>query len=443
MPNILTPERTVGDSKIEHDRAWPRHDSTGKRRKTSVSTDLKIDEMNTRQDHDRDQADAQPPPIPPRRPAVSNDELGGPRMLEVDPQAVISVAVPQISSRLDTGHAATSRPIALSEAQQAIYDARKKPERRTEAAPHSLPESSAAPVRQRQAEEHTATGKRKVECDTSAKVAKQKVTHNQKPVFTLKKLHQKIQRIKEIQNEDLAKRIAAWTPAQPIYPSRKKAALPAPVSSVNIQSRPPPQAASAYKAPTAPMQTMSPQMLGVPSVARASQVLQDVLQEPAAINTGTGFTPPKVPSVGIYNMMNNYDTRDIKQYLHYLLTLSAAKGKLGPKDMQYTQLQPEPYLREMNGWLLSLLPPYENKYMFRSIPMPKEMDHTLLARCIRYAHSHAQQQLSWAVHPVHVALIAERTNEYGIALATPSVEKSSVRVDADDLRRRFGRLSDR
>ena len=157
-------------------------------------------------------------------------------------------------------------------------------------------------------------------------------------------------------------------------------------------------------------------------------------QTSPAVGAHTGFVPPSTPNAGIFNIMNSYDIADLEPYLQFLRTLKPPIGKLGFKDKQYTRLAPGTHLQEMNGWLLSLLPPYQPILMLRSFNMPAANDHTALARCTRYAHSHDQRQLSWAVHPVHIALIMERTNGYGIA--TTPVRKEKLNSSFGDVNER-------
>ncbi|KAF2821265.1 hypothetical protein CC86DRAFT_411562 [Ophiobolus disseminans] len=121
---------------------------------------------------------------------------------------------------------------------------------------------------------------------------------------------------------------------------------------------------------------------------------------------------PQVPQTGTYSIMNNYDSQDYRPYVELLESLGDPICKFGSKDTGYTRLEPQPYLREMNT----------------------KDDGTVLARCIRYAQSHAQQQLSWILHPIHVALIVERTNQYDIELVPPPEEKD---VDERDLSQRL------
>ena len=143
----------------------------------------------------------------------------------------------------------------------------------------------------------------------------------------------------------------------------------------------------------------------------------------------TSFVPPVAPQPGIYDIMNTYNSLDIRPYLDFLRTLTHIDTTLKPKDLEYKPLPPCPDLREMNFWLRSLLHMNTACHLFRNLRQPKKDEFSALARCIRFASSHAQQSLSWAVHPVHVALIVERTNFYGIERA--SAEKDEVKEGID------------
>lgn len=130
----------------------------------------------------------------------------------------------------------------------------------------------------------------------------------------------------------------------------------------------------------------------------------------------TSFIPPIVPKPGIYNMMNNYNNSSLHPYYAFLRTLGPVKTKPRPEDMQYTPLPPDPHSHDMDEWLRTLLPTDMSHVLWRDFRQPARDEFSVLARCIRYASSPAQHMLSWVVHPVHVALIVERTNRYGIAL---------------------------
>jgi hypothetical protein len=126
------------------------------------------------------------------------------------------------------------------------------------------------------------------------------------------------------------------------------------------------------------------------------------LQLTESNRTETCFVPPTLPSVSYLDIMYNYYADELKCYLKFLGSLTVTKLAHGYEPRLY------------NDWLLSLLPVSSKEIqIFRSLAPPKDYDYSLLARCIRFALSPAEKQFSWTVHPQHIALIMERTDEHG------------------------------
>lgn len=65
--------------------------------------------------------------------------------------------------------------------------------------------------------------------------------------------------------------------------------------------------------------------------------------------------------------------------------------------------------------LRSLVPIERGVPTFRGLRTPATGDLSLLARCIRFAKSRAEEHACWAVHPKHIMLICEYTNNDGIS----------------------------
>jgi hypothetical protein len=180
-------------------------------------------------------------------------------------------------------------------------------------------------------------------------------------------------------------------------------------------------------------QSVSPESQTLPSIEALSLLptaphsfspephsFSNVMDDSAA---SARFVPPRVPNPGIYDTMHLYNPSNVRPYIHFLKSLEPSAGTLSAEDMKYTRLQPQPNHQEMNAWLLLLIPANERRVLLNTFQIPPADDCNAIARCIRYANSHAQKKLSWCLHPVHVALIAERTNEYGIAIVAPKEEK--------------------
>jgi hypothetical protein len=130
--------------------------------------------------------------------------------------------------------------------------------------------------------------------------------------------------------------------------------------------------------------------------------------------------------------MYNYDTRDLKPYLKFLKSLHMHGYKADNKRHKTTQLAQGHDSKRYNDWLLSLLPAGGKEIpKFRSTAPPEEYDYSLLARCTRFAQSRSERRFSWTVHPVHIALIMERTNEYGKAITNERDEKTDEDVNED------------
>lgn len=128
------------------------------------------------------------------------------------------------------------------------------------------------------------------------------------------------------------------------------------------------------------------------------------------------FTPPQLPPIGLIDIMFNYDPTNIDTFIEFLGSLATPAHSLKEKDTKFEPLSVELRSGQFNDWLRSLLPFAMALPTFRSLKAPGADDTSLLARCIRFANSSTEQQVCWAVHPAHVALIQERTNKYGTAL---------------------------
>jgi hypothetical protein len=138
------------------------------------------------------------------------------------------------------------------------------------------------------------------------------------------------------------------------------------------------------------------------------------LQLTESNRTETCFVPPTLPSVSYLDIMYNYYADELKCYLKFLGSLTVYEYKMYGKHPKVTKLAHGYEPRLYNDWLLSLLPVSSKEIqIFRSLAPPKDYDYSLLARCIRFALSPAEKQFSWTVHPQHIALIMERTDEHG------------------------------
>jgi hypothetical protein len=155
-------------------------------------------------------------------------------------------------------------------------------------------------------------------------------------------------------------------------------------------------------------------------------------QPTTASGTETYFLPPNIPSPSFLNIMYNYDTKDIKPYLKFLKSLQMHGYKTDNKSHKTARLAQGHDPKLYNDWLLSLLPAGGKEIRkFRSIAQPEEHDYSFLARCTRFAQSRAEKRFSWTVHPVHIALIMERTDGYGKAITNERDEKADEDVDEE------------
>lgn len=130
------------------------------------------------------------------------------------------------------------------------------------------------------------------------------------------------------------------------------------------------------------------------------------------------FVPPNIPTLGFLNIMNNYDTTNLSPYFEFLHSLRSPGNEMsqvGTVPRPHSRL-PQAHQEAFSKWLCSLLPAGEPVPRLCSVLVPEPNDYSLLARCARYAQSHAEREVCWAVHPAHIALIMERTDQYGIAI---------------------------
>jgi hypothetical protein len=155
-------------------------------------------------------------------------------------------------------------------------------------------------------------------------------------------------------------------------------------------------------------------------------------QPTTADGTGSYFASPDIPSLSFLNIMYNYDDQDLEPYLKFLKSLQMHGYRADNKRHKITQLAQGHNSKLYNDWLLSLLPAGGKEiHKFRSIAQPEEYDYSLLARCTRFAQSRSERRFSWTVHPVHIALIMERTNDYGKAITNERDGKVDKAVDED------------
>jgi hypothetical protein len=130
--------------------------------------------------------------------------------------------------------------------------------------------------------------------------------------------------------------------------------------------------------------------------------------------------------------MYNYDRTDLKLYLKFLRSLQMHGYKADNKRHKTTHLAQGHDPKLYNDWLLSLLPTGSKEiHKFRIMAKPEEYDYSLLARCTRFAQSRLERRFSWTVHPVHIALIMERTDGYGKAITNERDEKADEDVDEE------------
>ena len=131
------------------------------------------------------------------------------------------------------------------------------------------------------------------------------------------------------------------------------------------------------------------------------------------------FVPPNIPPLGFLNIMNNYDTANLNPYFEFLHSLRFPENEMS-QEVTAIQCQfhlPPAHQEAFNKWLCSLLPAGEPVPRLCSVLVPEPNDCSLLARCARYAQSYAEREVCWAIHPAHIALIMERTDQYGNAIA--------------------------
>jgi hypothetical protein len=128
------------------------------------------------------------------------------------------------------------------------------------------------------------------------------------------------------------------------------------------------------------------------------------------------FAPSTIPVTGILTIMKNYDPTNIHPHIYFLDSLKTPAEELEDEDRRYEALPQNAHSAQKDEWLRSLLPTKRGVPMLRSFTTPAVGHLSLLARCIRFAKSHAEEGISWAVHPSHVVLICKYTNKYGIAL---------------------------
>lgn len=127
------------------------------------------------------------------------------------------------------------------------------------------------------------------------------------------------------------------------------------------------------------------------------------------------FIAPKLPTTGLLNVFSNYNHLDIGPYLNFLKYLETTAGDVQEEDMFQSELPKALRPKQYSEWLRSLLPIEGGVPTFRGLRTPAVEDLSLLARCIRFAKSRAEEHVCWAVHPKHVILICEYTNNYGVS----------------------------
>jgi hypothetical protein len=143
----------------------------------------------------------------------------------------------------------------------------------------------------------------------------------------------------------------------------------------------------------------------------------------------TYFVLPALPSISYLDIVYNYDADELEPYLKFLGSLQILEYKVGVKRLTTAQIAHGHDPKLYNDWLLSLLPIGRNNLQtFHSMKNPEKYDYSLLARCIRFAQSPAEKTFSWTVHPHHIALIMERSDEYGNARANEREEKVEARL---------------
>jgi hypothetical protein len=127
--------------------------------------------------------------------------------------------------------------------------------------------------------------------------------------------------------------------------------------------------------------------------------------------------------------MYNYDADDLEPYLKFLGSLQILEYKVVGKRLTTARITQGHDPKLYNDWLLSLLPIGRKEIQtFHSLKLPEKYDYSLLARCIRFAQSSAEKSFSWTVHPNHITLIMERTDEYGKARTNEKEDKVEERL---------------
>jgi hypothetical protein len=168
------------------------------------------------------------------------------------------------------------------------------------------------------------------------------------------------------------------------------------------------------------------------SLGQTARQSAPIHQPTTADGAESYFASPDIPSLSFLDIMYNYDTQDLKPYLKFLKSLQMHGYKADNTRHKTTQLAQGHDSKRYNDWLLSLLPAGGKEIpKFRSIAPPEEYDYSLLARCTRFAQSRSERRFSWTPHPVHIALIMERTNEYGKAITNERDEKTDEDVNED------------
>jgi hypothetical protein len=199
---------------------------------------------------------------------------------------------------------------------------------------------------------------------------------------------------------------------------------------------------------TIPSQSLSPELPGVAERAyqirrerdaarcsphdSAEPTHQKSLSQPRLIDPNSPkicFVPPTLPPISYLDIMYNYDADDLELYLKFLGSLQILDYKVGGKHLTTARITQGHDPKLYNDWLLSLLPiGRKETQTFRSLKPPEKYNYSLLARCIRFAQSSAEKTFSWTVHPNHITLIMERTDEYGKARINEKEDKVEERL---------------
>lgn len=94
-------------------------------------------------------------------------------------------------------------------------------------------------------------------------------------------------------------------------------------------------------------------------------------------------------------------------------------GELRPQDKEYVALPPERDADALNERLnraivpnMHPIPPLLRKFGEHVDEAVDAESLTTLARCVRFAKSHAQRKVQWRLHPAHITEILGRTNLY-------------------------------